>query len=297
MNPAKQDIRPVLAFVALWAAEEALTALVFGRIGLVQIVWTRFLLHLLLLLALFGWRDAASLWRTRRPARQLARAATMVGMPLCWQMGMQRGLSPATLMSVFWLAPLLILALATLCLKERASRRLWLATALACGGVFVLTGPHAVERPLLLVFPLGMALCFSLYMVLTRALRDEPARTNLFYTGLGVCLLLAPLLPARWVPPSAFDLAVLAGVATLGLGALAALERMTASAPVSRSAPLVYLQIPFALGIGWSLEQYDPSLRMVGGLLLVLLLVGYAFRLGPRSVTRLAADTGFGGLR
>ena len=33
-------------------------------------------------------------------------------MPACWVMGVHRGLSPATLMSVFWLSPLMILALA-----------------------------------------------------------------------------------------------------------------------------------------------------------------------------------------
>jgi drug/metabolite transporter (DMT)-like permease len=211
-------------------------------------------------------------------------------------MGVQRGLSPSTMMSVFWLAPLFILGFARLFLKERTGGKVWLASLVACAGVFALTGPHAMPRWILLVFPLGMAVCFSLYMVMTRALRDEPTRTNLFYTGLGVCLLLAPLMPYTWVAPTRSDLMILAGIALLGLGALFALERVTARSPFSQSAPLVYLQIPFALVIAWSLEQYDPSLRTLIGLLITFGVVLYVWMRRPRAAAMLSPDTGFGGV-
>ncbi len=298
-NQDRHGLMLTTAFVALWAAEEALTGLLMARYGLDQIVWMRFVWHIVLLVVLFGRREPSLLWRTQRPLFQLARAAMMVGMPACWVMGVHRGLSPATLMSVFWLSPLMILALARVCLGERASLQVWLAALVACGGVFALTGPHSVPRPLLLVFPLGMALCFSAYVVMTRSLRRERTRTNLFYTGLGVCLLLAPMVPSGWVTPTPLDLGILAAVALLGLGGLFALERLTAAAPVSRTAPLVYLQIPFALGFAWSLEQHDPSLRTLAGVLVTVAVVLYVWtRLRPfrRDPSALATDTGFGGL-
>lgn len=286
------------AFVALWAAEEALTSLLMGRYGLDQIVWMRFAWHLLLLWVVFGRREPQLLWRTQRPFFQLARAAMMVGMPACWVMGLHRGLSPNMLMSVFWVAPLMILALARLFLGERASPTVWLAALLACAGVFALTGPHALPSPLLLVFPLGMALCFSAYVVMTRALRREHTRTKLFYTGLGVCLALAPLQPGGWVTPTPVDLGIAGGIALLGLGGLYALERLTAAAPVSRTAPLVYLQIPFALGFAWLLELHHPSLRTLAIVALTGAVVLYVWkRQRPfRRDSTLAADTGFGSL-
>lgn len=296
MKDGRHSMKLMVAFVALWAAEEALTARVVGRYGLAQIVWLRFVLHLLLLWALCGRRDPASLWRTRRPLFQLARSGMLVGMPAFWILGAQRGLAPTVLMSVFWLAPLLILGLAHAFLRERVSRKVWLAAAVACVGVFALTGPHAVPRPQLLVFPFGMAVCFSLYVVMTRSLRAEPTRTNLFYCGLGVCLLLTPWVAMTWVTPSAPDLLIHAGVAVLGLGGLFALERLTATAPVSNFAPLVYLQIPFAMGIAWSLEQYDPTLRTLVGMLAIGAAVAYAWKHQPRRRARLVSDTAAGGL-
>ena len=234
-NQDRHGLMLTTAFVALWAAEEALTGLLMARYGLDQIVWMRFMWHLLLLYVLFGRREPSLLWRTRRPLFQLARAAMMVGMPACWVMGVHRGLSPATLMSVFWLSPLMILALARLFLGERASVQVWLAALVACGGVFALTGPHSVPRPLLLVFPLGMALCFSAYVVMTRSLHTERTRTNLFYTALGVFLALSPAMPGLWITPGARDLAVMVAVGLLGLAALWALDRSVAAAPVISS--------------------------------------------------------------
>jgi drug/metabolite transporter (DMT)-like permease len=296
MNSGSHQMKLMVAFVALWAAEEALIGLLLGRYGLIQIVWLRFALHLVLLWAICGGTKGGALWRTQRPGFQLLRASMMVGMPACWALGARHGLSPATLMSVFWLAPLLILGLAGLFLKERVPAKVWLAVVAACVGVFALTGPHAMPRAILLVYPLGMAMCFSVYVVMTRSLRNEPTRTNLFYTGLGVCLLLAPLVPSGWVTPSVPDLLTLTGVALLGLGGLWALERLTAAAPVSAAAPLVYLQIPFAIGIAWGLGHYDPTLRTMGGLLVIGAVVLHAWLLEARRAAPLVPDSAHQGL-
>ncbi len=286
MNGSRHSMKLTIAFAALWAAEEALTGLVLARYSLSQVVWLRFVFHLVLVWALWGRRDVGLLWRTKRPLVQFARASMLVGMPACWILGVQRGLAPSMLMSVFWLAPLLILGLAHLFLRERVSPTVWLVAALACGAVFALTGPHAMPRPLLLVFPLGMALCFSLYVVMARSLRTEPVAANLFYAGLGVCLLLAPLIPSNWITPTGPDLLIHAAVALLGLGSLFALERLTAAAPVSDSAPLMYLQIPFALGIGWSLGQHMPLLRTLVGMAAIGAAAFYVWQREPHPTVR-----------
>jgi len=284
MTGGRHDMKLMVAFVAFWAAEEVLTLQLLGRYGLVQIVWLRFLLHLLVLWgasALWAPRNDASLWRTQRPGFQLIRASMLTGMPAFWVMGVRSEVSPAMSMSVFWVAPLLILMFAQVLLGERAPRRVWLATALSSAGVFALTGPHEAPRPQLLWFPLGVAVCFSLYVVMTRSLRGASTRVNLFYSGLGVCLMLAPLIPSRWVTPGVPDLIVHVAVTLLGLGSLLALERLTAAAPVSYSAPLIFLQVPFAGGFAWCLEQYDPTLRTLIGLLAIGTAVFYVWQQQP----------------
>lgn len=269
------------AFAALWAAIEALGALVLHRYSPYQVVWVRYAVHLAVMLAVWGWRQPRSLVGTQRPAFQLARSLLMLGMPASWIIGMQSGMAPSTLMCVFWLNPLLILLLAWIFLHERIAPRLWIATAGAACGAVILHPPERLEAVPLLVLPLAMALCFSLYVVMTRSLRTESTRTNLFYTALGVFLALTPAMPGLWVTPEPFDALVMCAIGVLGLAALYLIDRMAAAAPVSVSAPFAYLQIVAAAAITLmaGMELHFSVRRIVVG---VLLIVGAALYLWLR---------------
>jgi drug/metabolite transporter (DMT)-like permease len=257
------------AFVASWAAVEALGAAAVMRYSGFQVVWVRYATHIALMLALWGWRAPSSLWRTRRPVYQFARSMLMVAMPASWLLGMRAGLDIDTLVSVFWLSPLIILGLGFAVLGEVPYAAIWAAAAAAAVGVFIIHPPGGLASAWLLVFPLGMALSFSLYVVMTRPLRFETTRSNLFYTGLGVLLVLTPLMPRVWIWPTPHDLAVMIGVGVLGYVGLWALDRAVADAPVSLTAPLIYLQIPFMLPASLHFRIVAWNTRVSLGLLIV----------------------------
>jgi drug/metabolite transporter (DMT)-like permease len=269
MTPGRRSMLLAAAFVALWAAVEALGARLEQRYSPYQVIFTRYVVHLGLLLALFGWREPASLWRTRRPLYQLARSSLMLCMPAAWIVATQLGVHPGTVLSIFWLAPLLVLWLARLVLGERASAPVWIATAVASGAAAVASGPGPLPDARLLVLPVGMAASFSLYVAMTRSLRSETTLANLFYTALGVVLALSPAMARLWVAPPLHDLLVMVGIGALGLAALWALDRMAAAAPVSRSAPLACLQVVFVLGLEWALRRRHPSAPAAVAALLV----------------------------
>ena len=238
-------------FVALWAAVEELAAGALQRYSPYQVVWTRYVVHVLFMVAVWGWREPASLWKTGRPVFQVLRSMLMLGMPASWIIAMQLGVGGGTLMSVFWMSPLLILAFAKLFLGERATWLLWIAALVACAGAWLLTGPSLPASLSLLFFPIGMAVTFSLYVVMTRSLRSETPRANLFHSAFWVALLLTPAMPTLWITPAPQDLLAMIGVGLLGFAALFALDRMAAAAPVSVSAPASYLQLVFSIAIAW----------------------------------------------
>ena len=155
MTGARRSMLLMVAFVALWAALEALAAKVGAHYSPYQVVWTRYAVHLLFMLALWGWREPATLWRTRRPGFQLTRSMLMLGMPASWVFAMNAGVASGTLMSIFWLSPLLILAFARIFLGERAPASLWLICGIACVGALMLTLPGSLPSAPLLVFPLA----------------------------------------------------------------------------------------------------------------------------------------------
>ncbi len=284
MTTARRSMLLMVVFVALWAMVEALAAQVLASYSPYQVVWTRYGVHLAFMIVVWGWREPALLWRTQRPMFQLARSMLMFGMPASWAIATSAGVASGTLMSIFWLSPLLILAFARLFLGERAPAMVWLISVVACGGALMLTVPGALPSLPLLVFPFGMAVTFSLYVVMTRSLRSETSRANLFHTALGVFVVLTPLMPHVWVAPSLRDLVVLTGVGLLGFFGLWALDRMAAAAPVSVAAPLAYLQLVFTVFIAAGLGSHRPGPAAIAGLLLITGTALYVWARAPRLI-------------
>jgi drug/metabolite transporter (DMT)-like permease len=281
MTDTRRAVLLVLAFGALWAAVEALAGGVLRRYSPYQVVWTRYVVHLTLMVLVWGWRQPRSLVRTRRPVYQIGRSLLMLGMPASWITAMQAGVPAGTTMSIFWLSPLLILGFAHVLLGERASHRVWIAATVAAAAASALFGPRGVANPLLLLFPLGMAVSFSLYVALTRPLRSETTRANLFYSALGVAACLTPVMPRLWISPDAGGLLVMSGVGVLGFATLWALDRATAAAPVSRTAPFFSFQLLFTAGLDWVLHGARPGLRGAAALAVVAL-AGAALWVWPR---------------
>ena len=269
MTRDKRGMLLAMVFIAVWTLVELVAAGVLARVSPFQVVWTRYVVHLLLMLLLF-WRRPSTLWRTSRPVYQLLRSLLMVGMPASWIFAMQAGVDGGLLMAIFWISPLLVLVLARLLLGEVAPAGIWIAAAIGWSGAFLVLGHVAMPAsPMSLVLPLAMALSFSLYVVMTRALRDEGTPANLFYSAGGVVLFLTPFMPVVWATPAASDLVVMTAVGVLGFLSLLALDRMAAVAAVSRTAPVLYLQVPATIVLLTAAGAGGVTWRMAGGLLLI----------------------------
>lgn len=286
MSPERQGMLLMALFVALWATVEELAAGALQRYSPYQVVWTRYVVHILFMAAVWGWREPTALWRTGRPVFQVLRSTLMLGMPASWIIAMQSGVGGGTLMSVFWMSPLLILVFAKLFLGERATWPLWAAALVACAGAWLLIGPSFPPSLSLLFFPIGMAVTFSMYVVMTRSLRTESPRANLFHSAFWVALLLTPAMPQLWITPTSVDLLAMIGVGLLGFAALYALDRMAATAPVSISAPASYLQLVFTFTFAWLLGHGHGGAWTAAGVVLITAAVLYIWAHKPGLLLR-----------
>ncbi len=270
MSPSRYSMLLMVAFGALWALLEAVATHMTRSYSPFQVVWTRYAVHLAFMLAVWGWREPLSLVSTRRPVYQLARSALMLVMPASFVFGLMRGLSPNTLMSVFWVTPLLVLAFSAVLLREFAPTVLWLAAAGATAGAILVLDPQAPSGSLLWpLAPLVMAGSFSLYVVMTRALRAETSRANLFYTAFGVFIALSPLMPWVWVTPSRHDFAIMVAIGLIGWLSLYLLDRMAAASAVTESAPVSPAQAVVAVGLGALAGHFHPRPEFWAGLALL----------------------------
>lgn len=198
----------------LWAAIEFLGP--FASLPGEEVVWIRYAAHLSVLVLLCGWRYRGALIRTAHPYIQCFRSLLMFGMPLFFLAALRR-MAEGAAMSVFWIAPMLLLA----CDRDARSRPVnWILILAAFAGAVLLLSPQRLSDVRFLIFPIGMALCFAAYIAITRSLRTELEATNLFYTAFWVFLAMTFEMPRVWRTPSHEGLIV--GV-LIGIGGLAGL--------------------------------------------------------------------------
>lgn len=271
MSPRRRAILYMVAFATLWPLVEVLAGTLRLGYSPYQVVFTRYLVHIALMAAVWGFRDPLSLVRTRRPIFQLARSLLMLGMPASYVLALTRGVPGSTLLSIFWLSPFVMLGLAVVFLRERASLAAWCSALVSYVGIRLFVGVAPLPDLLSLVFAVGIGLTLAVYVVMTRSLRTECTRANLFYTAFGVAAALLPVMPRLWMSPPPLDLAKMIGVGVLGFFTLYAVDRATALSPVPVSAPFVYVQMPTLLFMQRCLGQAHIGVRgLVASSIIVL---------------------------
>ena len=270
--PARRWVRgPLVLCLAmlLWPIVERLAQALSQPYSPFQIVWVRYSVHLVLMLALWTPGGPARLVRTRRPGLQVIRGLTMLGMPTCFVLAHAR-MSLDAVMSLFWISPLMAMLVAALWLGDRPGGRRWASAAAAYGGVLLVLESFAVTPRRASVLPLIMAACFALYLVLTRLMRGETGASRLFYTALGVWVPLGLVMPWVWKTPTLRDFGLMASIGILGFLFLLGLDLALDDAPIGRLAPFVLAQPIWLVLIDALVGGRAPTQRVVAGIVLVL---------------------------
>lgn len=280
------------AFALLWAlVEEVLGGLLQQAYPLMQIVWCRYAAHLLLLIAICIWRQPQRLWRTGRLSFHLLRSMCMLIMPLSFVAALYAAGPAHMIWALFWVAPLMALAIAWRWMPEPTQRALsahawWTSAACTLAAALVYWPRQSPPAGVWPLAALAMALSFAAYVVMTRSLRTEAAQANLFYTALGVFVVLTPFMPSIWMMPTAHDAAVLFGIGAIGLAGLYTLDRAAAAAPLSLSVPGLYVYLPALAAAGWWLHGPSDARRIVLVVSIVMTLAYMWWRLPTAGTSR-----------
>lgn len=256
-----------VALVALFSLLWAVIEWVGPGAGLPgeQVVWIRYAVHLAVLTMFCGWRYRSALVKTSHPWLQFLRSACMFGMPMSFLLAIER-MHPNTALTVFWIAPLMLVALDTRAARVPSN---WIAGLAAVGGAVLILKPDMTFAASTLVFPVSMAVCFSAYLVLTRRLRDELEATNLFYTAFWVFIAMSFRLPAVWRAPTHVGLVVTVFIGVAGLVALYAVDLAVKRNSPGTIGAAFCLQPVFAALIHTLTTQSELSHGVLAGIVLV----------------------------
>lgn len=235
------------------------------------LIFARYGVHLLFMIALLAPRMGLDLARTRRPGLQVLRGLLLVGSTGFFYLSLTY-LPLAEAAAISFVGPVLVAALSGPLLREHIGRRQWTAIGFGFLGVLIIVRPGGGVFTWHAVFPLVCALLFALYQVLTRKLAGrENAMTTLFFTALVGALLTALPLPFTWRTPSALQLAFMLGIGILGGTGHFLLIRAVEHASPAALAPFVYTQLVWSTLLAYlAFGEFPDSGSLLGMAVVVL---------------------------
>ena len=233
-----------------------------------QVVWTRYGVHLLGMLILLGPRHGARLVRTPHLGQQVFRSLLMLGMPLCFLWSVERIAFRNTL-AVFWICPLVLIAVTQMFGEKSGSLKLLLATVPGFLGAMLIYRPDARVLHPAAVLALVMALCFAMYLVVSRRMKEEFIFSKLFHTALWVFASLTVFLPWFWLTPTIRGFASVVAIAVLGWCGLFMLDRAVELSSPAHLAPMLYLQVVGIVLIEAVTTRHLPGPRNIVGVLFI----------------------------
>jgi len=266
----KKGILLISAAVFLFASSDALSKYLTNFYPVVMVLWVRYVVHVLLMLAVIRPPSFNKLIATKHPKLQIVRGLCMANTNLMFISALHFiPLAEGT--AIIYLSPLLVTALSVPLLGERISRLQWLAVAIGFIGVLFIARPGgALFHPVALL-ALGAAFSFSLYQIITRKLNhtDRSSTTN-FISGLVCAVITSLLLPFFWQTPTLYFVGLMV---LLGISALVSHLLMTKAyqhARPSTLAPFSYLQLLFAGLIGYVFFNQLPDWFGLIGMLIIV---------------------------
>lgn len=230
------------------------------------LVWLRYVLQTLVMMAIFLPRMGLRLVRTASPGLQFVRGLMLVVSSVVFVVALLH-MQIAEVASIVFLAPIIVALAGGPLLGERVSARTWLALAGGFTGVVLIIRPGGGAFTWWALLPLACAFMFAGYQILTRKLagHDDPI-TTLFFPGLIACFVVPPIFPGAFEIPSVPLHAVMLGVIGI-LGAVGhfMLIRAHALAPATLLSPFGYTQLVVVLTLGWLVfDQLPDGIALTG---------------------------------
>ena len=253
-----------------------------------QVVWARFLGHLLWMTLLFAPAGGLAIFRTAKPRDQATRSLIFFASNALFITALPH-LDLATASAIMFTTPFIVIALSGPLLGERVGPWRWGAVAIGFAGALVIIQPGGSVFNAWALLTLGSACCFGFYQIWTRKLatRERPD-TLIVYTALAGAVTMT--LVAPWfseMPTRAGQWLAFAGIGLLGGLAQFFVIKALQHGPASIISPFGYAELLSAVAFGYMVfgnfpgpaTWYGAALIMGAGLFIV-------YRERPRRASR-----------
>ncbi|RYH04795.1 MAG: DMT family transporter [Alphaproteobacteria bacterium] len=263
----------VMGSVLLFAGNDIVTKLLVTDYAVPLVAAMRYIVQLVLMLALLLPRMGTRLLKTERTGLVLLRGLCLVVSTLGMGLAFQRMPVPESV-SIVFLSPMLVVLVAGPVLGEKVAAASVLAAVVGFAGVLLIVRPGGGLDFLGVIFVLIAVATSVVYYLLSRVLaRTESTLSMLFYTALVGAICFGVTLPWSWSGPAP-DLPTVLMFASQGVSAGLGHYLFTAAhreANASLLAPVGYMQLLWVGLLSWLVFGHVPDALTIAGMGLVTL--------------------------
>jgi len=265
--PASQLRGTLLMVVStvFFACSDVVTKELAGRLPAMEVVWLRYVTFGALVIPLVLAGGGGTALRSRRPGLQILRGFGMAGSAMLFTAALPY-LPVAEATAIYFVSPILIMALSIPFLGETVGWRRWSAALVGLSGMLLVIRPGTSAFEAAALLPLLGASSWALAAVVTRKMSgQDPATTTLVYSALVGIVLMSLLQPFVWVAPGLPEIGY-----GLAMGVLSTLGHWLVilayrHADASIIAPFSYIQLLWAGILGYFAFGSVPDAWTIAG--------------------------------
>ena len=257
--------------VALFACLDTTAKYLNTHMDSLQIVWARYTSAFLLTLLISNPLTKPGLLRTAKLRLQITRSLLLVASTALNFLAL-RYMQLADVLSIIFTFPFIVAIISGPMLGEWIGWRRWCAIMFGFGGVLLIARPGSGSMQPAALFSLAATTCYGFYAVTTRIVtRTDSNQTSLLYGNMIGALVMLPVLPFVWSPPSDWVIAAM----MLGTGVLGSLGHFCLIsghklAPASVLSPFIYTQLIWVTILGYLVFGSLPTGLTLAGAAMVV---------------------------
>jgi len=265
-----QAILLITASVLCFTILDTITKFTTRHYPVPVLVWARYAVQVVAMLVWLGPSMRLDLVRTKRPRLQLFRGLLLLASSLFFVNAL-RWLPLAEVTALNYTTPIIVVVMARFILGERLTPTRMAFVAAGVVGMFLIVRPGSEVFRGAALFGFGAAMFYASYQIMTRMLADEDPRVLLFYPailGTTIMSVLAPSFDWPAAMPWTHVALIVAGglLGTLGhFLFILAFRRASASALT----PFTYVQLVWAMLLGWLVYHDFPDALAVAGMAII----------------------------
>ncbi len=236
-----------------------------------QIIFFRYLFLLIISFVESKRKNTKFFYKTKNLKLQLTRSLTSV-IETVFFVSSFKYLSLASVHTVASLAPVFVIILSMLFLKEKIDKRLWSIIFFGFLGVLIILRPGFEIFDIKSLLPLGAGFFFGLYQVITKKASEyDSDETSLFFTSIFGLIIITVLLFIYWQPFTLISFFILPLIGLMMTLAHYSLIIALARAPASKIQPFHFTLIFWAILFGYVFYNDVPDIpTLVGGFIIAL---------------------------